>query len=565
VDAQVSTVRLDSMFDAVDRAGPMPAAAVAVLHHGRVVYQRAAGYADMERGVRATAQTRFDWASVAKQFTGFALAQLGERGAVAPEDDVRRFLPELDLSGATVTVDHLLRHTSGLEDCDGLLTLAGWAPGDAVYDRDVVDILLRQQHLRWVPGEQEGYGNGGYALLAEIVSRISGMSFTAYADSAIFRRLGMKSTSFPGSPHALVPDRALPYVKGADGRFESSRVDTYVGAGGLVATVGDMALWARHLLHPGLDAQATARIKEPGRLVSGEAIPYGWGIAIGSYRGRVTLGHGGSGVATETYMVVFPELDFAVVAASASPGIVNPVGVANLAAELFLGDALEPVGPPPPGPRMLFLTDSMISTPPPESAGVVVPAVTLAEFGGTYRLEDGTLLVVRPASGRLEYARNGGLPYIPLFPVRTGTFVMMPLRDAYTFERDANGEVTRLVVERRLPDMEPRRNVAERVQVDRFDTVSAAPYVGWYYSDELRATYEVALGEDGLELRNARHGAMPLIPLGTGEEFGVAARLVRGVTFSRATGGAATGMELRALSWDARSSFRRIAGPGGGV
>lgn len=562
--AQMPAHALDSLLDGVDRAGAVPAVAVAVLHHGRVVYQRAAGFADLEHRVRATVDTRFDWASVAKQFTGFAVARLTEEGLLAPEDDVRRHLPELDLSGAKVTVDHLLRHTSGLEDVDGLLTLAGRAPGDVVYDRDVVETMLRQQHLRWVPGEQEGYGNGGYALLAEIVARVSGRSFASYADSTIFRRLGMHATSFPGSPHALVPDRALPYVRSEGGGFQLSHIDSYVGAGGLVGPVGDMALWARHLIRPTLDPEATERIKEPGRLASGDTIPYGWGIGTGSYRGRATLSHGGSGVATETYMLVFPELEFAVVAASASPGIMNPVRAAHLAAETFLGDDLGPVEAPTSGPRMMLLTDSMLTTAPEESEGVRVPDSELAALAGSYRFEDGTVLLVRPAGGRLEYSRNGGLPWIPLFPVPGGGFVMMPLRDAYTFGRDGNGGVVDLTVERRLPGMEPSRRVGRRTQAEGFDPVSAAPYVGWYYSDELRAVYEVGLGEKGLELRHARHGVMPLLWL-TGDDFGVASRLVRGVAFSRGPDGIATGLEMRALSWDARSYFRRIGGPGVGM
>ncbi len=201
---------LDSIFDAVDAGEPLPAVAVAVLHHGKVVYHRAAGYADLERRVRATLDTRFDWASVAKQFTGFAVAQLSEAGALSPDDPAGRFLPELDLSGASVTLEQLLHHTSGLEDSDGLLALAGWEPGDAVSDQDVLGVLLRQRHLRWAPGEREGYGNGGYALLAEIVARVSGKSFPAYADSAIFRRLGMTASSFPGSPERWFPTGRSP-------------------------------------------------------------------------------------------------------------------------------------------------------------------------------------------------------------------------------------------------------------------------------------------------------------------------------------------------------------------
>ncbi len=553
---------LDSIYDAVDAGAAKPAVAVAILHRGQVVYHRAAGFADLERHVRAVTGTRFDWASVAKQFTGFAVAQLAEAGALSPDDPARKLLPELDLSGATVTVDQLLHHTSGLEDSDGLLALAGWRPGDVVDDSDVLRILLGQKHVRWLPGEQEGYGNGGYALLAEIVARASGMSFAAYTDSAIFRALGMSASGFPGSPTALVPDRALPYVRGDDGAFVGSRVDGYVGAGGLYATVDDMMIWAAELLHPARDAAAVARIESPGHLASGEPLSYGWGIVVGSYRGRATLSHGGSGVATETYFEVFPELDFAVAAASAAPGIVDPARVARLAADLYVGAELDPVGPPPPGPRMMLLTDSMISTPPPESRDVHVPRERLSSLAGAYRFADGSVLVVRRSGERLEYAQNGEAPFIPLFPVPGDRFVMMPLRIPYTFETTPDGSAARLIVDHPRADGGTQREVGERVEVPRFDATSAAPYVGWYYSDELGAVYQVSLGSAGLELSHPRLGALPLLPLGMGDDFGVDARTIVGVAFSRGPDGRASGMELRARSWDARSFFRRVAGPG---
>lgn len=564
VRAQDPTRALDSIFDAVDAGSPRPAVAAAVLHKGAVVYRRAAGFADLERRVPATMDTRFDWASVAKQFTGFAVAQLVEAGALSPGDDARRFLPELDLGGATVTVQQLLAHTSGLDDIDGLLTLAGWRPDDPVTDDDAVRVLLRQQHLRWAPGEQEGYGNGGYALLAEIVARVSGKSFKAYTDSAVFVRLGMRASGFPGSPWALVPDRALPYVDGPSGGFVPSRVDTYVGAGGLYATVDDMLLWARNLIRPTVDPAAVARIKVPGRLASGEPVTYGWGLGLGSYRGRATLGHAGSGVATETYLVVFPDLDFAVVAASAAPGIVNPFQVAHAAADAFLAGALDPVAPPATGRRMIMLTESQISTAPAESEGVEVAGETLRAFAGTYRFEDGTVLVVRPRGGRLEYSRGGAPPFIPLFPVPEGHFVMMPFRDRYVFSMGEDGVASRLTVDRTQRGMGGTPEVGDRVSVPPFSAATAAPYVGWYHSDELGASYEVALGHDGLELRHPRHGVLPLIPFGSGDEFGVESRHIVGVSFSRGGDGTALGMELRALSWDARSFFRRIAAPPAG-
>ncbi|MFN8091104.1 MAG: serine hydrolase domain-containing protein [Vicinamibacteria bacterium] len=561
VVGQDATRALDSIYDAVDEGAATPAVAIAVLHHGKIVYHRAAGFANLESGVRATLDTRFDWASVSKQFTGFAVARLVEAGRLAPDDPARRYVPELDLSGATITLEQLLHHTSGLEDSDGLLALAGWREGDVVHDEDVVRILARQQHLRWVPGEQEGYGNGGYALLAEIVARVTRGSFAAYADSAIFRPLGMSSSGFPGTRGTLIPKAAQPYVRDPQAGYVRSRVDGYVGPGGLYATVDDMMRWAGELLQPRLDAAAVKRIRTPGRLASGEKVPYGWGIGEGTYRGARRLLHGGSGVATETFFEVFPDLDFAVAAASAAPSIVDPAHVARVAADLFLADRLDPPEMPADGPRMTLLTDSMISTPPEEARGLRVPAERLSSICGAYRFEDGSVRVFRPRDGRLEYAHEGAPPFIPLFPLPDGRFVMMPLRVSYTFETDERGGGRRVVVETLSRDGEPRREVGEAAEVPRFDAATAAPYVGWYYSDELDAAYRVALGERGLELRHARHGATPLIPLGMGDAFGVDGQAVVGVTFSRGKDGTATGLELKARSWDARSYFRRVGGP----
>jgi hypothetical protein len=267
-------------------------------------------------------------------------------------------------------------------------------------------------------------------------------------------------------------------------------------------------------------------------------------------------------VASETFFEVFPDLDFAVAAASAAPGIVDPAEASRVAADLFLGDRLDPPEVPGNGPRMMLLTDRMISTPPEEARGLRVPAVRLRSISGAYRFEDGSVLVFRPGDGRLEYAHEGAPPFIPLFPLPDGRFVMMPLRVSYTFEADERGGGRRVVVETPARDGAPRREVGEAAEVPYFDDATAAPSVGWYYSDELDAVYRVALGERGLELRHARHGAMPLIPLGMGDAFGVDGQAVVGVTFSRGRDGAATGLELRARSWDARSYFRRVGGPG---
>src|SRR5262249_32182390 len=156
-------------------------------------------------------------------------------------------------------------------------------------------LLVRQQHLKFAPGTAHAYSNGGYSLLAEIVTRVTGRPFVAWSDSAVFRALGMRSSGFLSTPSALVPNRGLPYVRNKPSGFRLSTSDLYRGAGGLFAPVDDMARWLQHLLTPSIDRTAALRLRERGVLTGGDTIDYAWGLGRASYRGRIAYQHGGSG------------------------------------------------------------------------------------------------------------------------------------------------------------------------------------------------------------------------------------------------------------------------------
>ncbi|MGE0440438.1 MAG: serine hydrolase domain-containing protein [Gemmatimonadales bacterium] len=559
LQAPAATVAtLDSAFGGLRAGPPAPAAAIMVSYRGRIVYRNVAGYADLEHRVPATLDTRFDVASIAKQFTGFAVSRLVTEGKLAPADRADRFLHELDLGGAKVTIEQLLHHTAGVEDADGLMVLAGWLPGGETPFADVVRLLCSQQHLRFPPGERHFYSNGGYVLLAEIVRRVSGTSFHRYLDSTVFRPLGMTSTAFLNDSGDIVPDLALPYERDRAGRLRTSRIDRYPGAGGLVTTVGDLTRWAEHLMRPRRDSAATLRLREPGRLNSGEPVRYGWGIAPGELRGQAMLAHAGSGPATEAQLIVLPDLDFAVVAVAAGPTGLNPSTLARNAIEAFVGNRLGP--PETPGrTRMIMITDEELNRRPAESMGVTVPADRLPLLAGTYRMsDDSSRLVIRVRDGGLEYAMEGRAPFRPLFPLADGRFVTVPLWDVYRFT-PAAGPATGLVREtvarslrRGGPDV-PGERLPDPVPLD---SAAAAPYLGWYVSDETGAAFRVGFRNGGLFLAHARLGEFPLMPR-DGERFSIDSRLVASARFGR-VGSRVVGLELEAFSWSVTGSFRKI-------
>lgn len=205
--AQDKTAEIDRIF--AWATPEVPGCVVAVSQHGKMVVNRAYGLADLERGVPLSTGSIFDAASIRKQFVAAAILLLVEEGRLSLSDDVRKFIPELPDYGHTITLDHMLTHTSGLRDW---VPLRNWANGSY----DAMTMILRQRGLNFAPGEEWSYSNSGYVLLTEIVARTSGMPFSEFARERLFDPLGMTSTTYVDDLRLVVRNRALAYEKEGD-------------------------------------------------------------------------------------------------------------------------------------------------------------------------------------------------------------------------------------------------------------------------------------------------------------------------------------------------------------
>ena len=190
----VQIKRIDSVFSQFDGTN-RPGCALGVGQGGVPVYARGYGMSDLQHGVPITPQSIFHVASVSKQFTAFAVGLLAQDGKISLDDDVRKYIPELPVYGKTITIRHLIYHTSGIRDQWELLGMAGWRyPDDLFTQEDVLDIVVRQKALNFSPGDEYVYSNSGYSLLAMIVQRVSGKTLREFANQRIFQPLGMTST-----------------------------------------------------------------------------------------------------------------------------------------------------------------------------------------------------------------------------------------------------------------------------------------------------------------------------------------------------------------------------------
>ncbi|HJR34652.1 MAG TPA: serine hydrolase domain-containing protein, partial [Gemmatimonadales bacterium] len=200
--AQDKTGEVDRIFSWVKP--DMPGCVAAASQDGRLVLNRAYGLADLERNVPLTTESLLDAGSIRKQFVAAAILLLVEDGRLSLSDDVRKHIPELHDFGPPITIDHLLTHTSGIRDWVPLLN---WAGGDP----DAMSMILRQRTLNFVPGTEWSYSNSGYVLLPEIVTRVSGMNFSAFLHQRVLDPLGMKHSRYVDDPDVVIRNRALAY------------------------------------------------------------------------------------------------------------------------------------------------------------------------------------------------------------------------------------------------------------------------------------------------------------------------------------------------------------------
>ncbi|MBD0256068.1 MAG: serine hydrolase [Cytophagales bacterium] len=347
--------RADSIFAGWNKPGT-PGGAVAVLRDGEVVLQKAYGLADVGRNVPNTPATPFNVASIAKQFTAACVVLLAESGKLSLDDDIRKYFPEFALTDK-VTVRHLLTHTSGLREAyvlavlAGKINLKGQARRSTQNTAYLVSLMSRQRDLNFKPGEEFAYTNVNYVLLGEIVRRVSGQSLRRFADSSIFRPLGMTGTFFDDDRSAPTTGRAVGYqAKGKDGsRLKKTRVADggVVGDHNLITTLEDLVRWDRNFDRNALGRRDPALVRALQTryvLNNGDTIRYGLGLELRSHRGHDWVGHGGDDTRYTSFMVRFPREKLSVICLSNTSRYGDTQGNAFATADLLLGAPAAPAG-----------------------------------------------------------------------------------------------------------------------------------------------------------------------------------------------------------------------------
>jgi CubicO group peptidase (beta-lactamase class C family) len=200
--------RLQRAYDLLERwtdHGEVPAAALCVGRHGRVVAPRFFGRQKADATEPLRADSLFLIASITKPVTATAIMLLVERGRLTLDDRVADFVPDFAQNGkADVRLRHLLTHTSGLPD---MLPSNNRLRAEHRPLSDFVAEICRTP-LLFPPGTRVSYQSMGIAMLAEVVHQVAGSSLADYLHAEVFDPLGMADTSLGWNPSKK--DRIVP-------------------------------------------------------------------------------------------------------------------------------------------------------------------------------------------------------------------------------------------------------------------------------------------------------------------------------------------------------------------
>jgi len=283
-----------------------PGVAVAVVRYGEVIHRNGYGLANLEWNCAIAPDTVFRLASITKPFTAAAILLLEKQGKLKVDDPITEYLPDYPTQGRTISIAHLLTHTSGIKSYTGLEDFfEKYGRNDLSHEELIA--LFKDVPLEFEPGERFNYCNSGYYLLGVIIEKLSAMSYGEFVREHIFKPLEMEHSYYMDN-EAIIPHRASGYRKTDQGYQHAAYISMKppYAAGSLGSTIEDLVRWDAALREERLlDKDTQERMYTPTKLTNGETSEYGFGWGISNYHGHKLVSHSGGIHGFSTFLARF--------------------------------------------------------------------------------------------------------------------------------------------------------------------------------------------------------------------------------------------------------------------
>ncbi len=307
---EINTTLIDSLFN--DFNNDVPGASIMIIKQDSVLINKSYGLSNVEFRFSAWAGTNYRMASVSKQFTAMAILQLIEQKKINFDTTLKEIFPDFNNYANEISIQHLLTHTSGLPDYENLMKEDRSEP---ILDPEILAMMKQQDSTYFKPGTQYRYSNTAYAILAQIVEKITGSPFREYMRKNIFGPLHMDNSSIYAKGKKI-KNRAFGYeVKNGEIHFaDQSMTSAVQGDGGVYTSLNDYYKWTKALQdHKLISIELQKKAWSPQYFDKEKNEGYGYGWRIKFEDQTKIISHSGHTSGFTNYVVKLPAKQLSVI------------------------------------------------------------------------------------------------------------------------------------------------------------------------------------------------------------------------------------------------------------
>jgi len=381
-------------------------------------------------------------------------------------DEITKYLPDYPTQDKTITIEHLLTHTSGIKSYTNLPNFMDFA-SKPMSQEEMLE-TFKDVPMEFDPGTAYVYNNSGYFLLGVIIEKVSGLSFKDFVQQNIFDKAGM-ANSYYGAHSPIIKNRASGYAEDGGKMINAMYIsmDWPYAAGALLSTVEDLLKW-NTALHSGMFLKPatleTAFVDY--KLQDGSSTAYGYGWTINQLLGSSSYEHGGGVQGFLTYMTYLPE-------------------------EKIFAAAFSNCTCQSPTEATVALAAQALGKFPKKELAMELDETKLKEFAGVYEISEGDERHIALDDGRLTSRRGSG--QVVLEPYAVDKFVVENSLITFEFIRNEEGKIKGMIAIQRSGDKDVAKRTDKEPKIRKtieLEEKVLENYVGKY---ELMPTFAIEI------------------------------------------------------------------------
>jgi CubicO group peptidase (beta-lactamase class C family) len=396
--------------------------AVLVARGNKIMYENAFGLKNAAQQTNNDLNTLFRIYSVTKTFTSTLIFRLVEEKKLSLDDRLSRFYPSFP-RGGSITIQHLLTHTSGIYD---------YTHGNDMKDQSEASFIsfLSSKPLDFSPGKGWSYSNSGYWLLGFIIQKVTGITYEEAVKRYIFQPCKMNHSGFDFKTLKNAHKATGYEVFLTNTKKEAEDIDPPgpYAAGAIYSTVGDLYKYYRaHQAFQLISRQSLYKAWTPDTINN----HYGFGWQLGDLDGKKVVSHSGGGPGFASNFLFIPQDSICVVLLTNNENNDLDLLTRSICNLLYEKPYKIPVD-------------------------IAVDSLILQKYIGRYVLTPTLTLHITVEDGKLV-ARAGNQGKTILLAEKENYFYGMEADGYLEFLPDANGECNEMVLHQRGRDLHAKR------------------------------------------------------------------------------------------------------------